>query len=41
VVLRANGRGTERIPFDFDKVRSGDDNARNFDVHPSDIVVVP
>ena len=41
VVIRANGDKTERIPFDYDKVRSGDGGQDNFRLRPGDIVVVP
>ena len=41
VVIRANGDKTERIPFDYEKVRSGDPGQSNFRLRPGDIVVVP
>jgi polysaccharide biosynthesis/export protein len=40
VVLRANGKGMQRIPFDYDKVVSGD-SAENIYLQPGDIVLVP
>jgi polysaccharide export outer membrane protein len=41
VVIRSNGDKTERIPFDYEKVRSGDPSQTNFQVRPGDIVLVP
>jgi polysaccharide export outer membrane protein len=41
VVLRQNGRKTDRLPFDFDKVRDGDGRQVNFYLRPGDIVMVP
>jgi polysaccharide export outer membrane protein len=41
VVIRANGQKTERIPFDYDKVRGGDSSQDNFHLRPGDIVLVP
>lgn len=41
VVLRANGQKTERLPFDYDKVRSGDGAQANFYLRPGDVVLVP
>jgi polysaccharide biosynthesis/export protein len=41
VVLRTQGGRTERIPFDYDKLRSGDPAQANFQLRPGDIVVVP
>jgi polysaccharide export outer membrane protein len=41
VVIRASGDKTERIPFDYEKVRSGDPNQANFQLRPGDIVLVP
>lgn len=41
VVIRANGQKTERIPFDYEKVRTGDPKQVNFNLRPSDIVLVP
>jgi polysaccharide export outer membrane protein len=40
VVLRPNGNGTERIPFNYDKVVAGD-GAENFYLRPGDIILVP
>ena len=40
VVLRPNGKGMQRIPFDYDKVVSGD-SAENIYLQPGDIVLVP
>jgi len=42
VVLRpnGNGKGMQRIPFDYDKVISGD-GAQNFYLQPGDIILVP
>jgi polysaccharide export outer membrane protein len=41
VVLRSNGGRTERLPFDYDKVREGNPGQVNFQLRPGDIVVVP
>ncbi|PYQ55278.1 MAG: hypothetical protein DMF78_02585 [Acidobacteria bacterium] len=41
VVIRSNGAESERIPFDYDKVRAGDPTQANFQVHPGDIIIVP
>jgi polysaccharide export outer membrane protein len=41
VVLRSNGQKTERIPFDYDKVRASDPSQRNFELRAGDIVLVP
>jgi polysaccharide export outer membrane protein len=41
VVIRTEGGRTHRIPFDYEKVRSGDAAQANFDVAPGDIVLVP
>jgi len=41
VVIRASGDKTERIPFDYEKVRSGDPSQANFQLRPGDIVLVP
>ena len=41
VVIRANGAKTERIPFDYEKVRDGDPKQLNFRLQPGDIVLVP
>jgi polysaccharide export outer membrane protein len=41
VVLRSDGQRTQRIPFDYDEVRSGNGDQLNFYVRPGDIVVVP
>jgi len=41
VVLRSSGGKVERIPFDFDKVASGDGRHANVVLRPGDIVVVP
>ena len=41
VVIRASGGRTERIPFDYEKVRNGDARQVNFPLRPGDIVVVP
>jgi len=40
VVLRPNGNGMQRIPFDYDKVVSGD-GAENIYLQPGDIILVP
>jgi polysaccharide export outer membrane protein len=40
-VLRSNAGKTERIPFDYGKVSSGDARYRNVQLQPGDIVVVP
>ena len=40
VVLRQNGGGTTRIPFNYRKVAEGPEQD-NFFVHPGDIIVVP
>ncbi len=41
VVMRQNGRKTDRIPFDYDKIREGDSRQVNFYLRPGDIVLVP
>jgi polysaccharide biosynthesis/export protein len=41
VVLRTTGQKVERIPFDYNKVASGDARQENFLLRPGDIVVVP
>ena len=41
VVIRSDGHRTERIPFDYEKVRNGDARQANFALRPGDIVVVP
>jgi polysaccharide export outer membrane protein len=41
VVIRSQAGRTERIPFDYDKVRSGDPGQANFHLLPGDIVMVP
>jgi polysaccharide export outer membrane protein len=41
VVIRSSGGKTERIPFDYDKVRGGDPKQANFNLRPGDIVLVP
>jgi polysaccharide biosynthesis/export protein len=41
VVIRSNGGRTERIPFDYDKVRTGDPGQLNFRLQPGDVVLVP
>lgn len=41
VVIRAQAGRTERIPFDYDKIRSGDPTQANFHLVPGDIVMVP
>jgi len=41
VVIRATGAKTERIPFDYEKVRDGDPKQLNFRLQPGDIVLVP
>jgi polysaccharide export outer membrane protein len=41
VVIRGNGAKTERIPFDYEKVRDGDPKQVNFRLQPGDIVLVP
>lgn len=41
VVLRSTDGKTERIPFDYDKVRGGDPGQVNFQVRSGDIVLVP
>jgi polysaccharide export outer membrane protein len=41
VVIRSSGDKTERIPFDYDKIRSGDPSQPNFQLRPGDIVLVP
>lgn len=40
VVLRQNGKGMERLPFNYDKVVDGD-GAENFFLRPGDIILVP
>jgi polysaccharide export outer membrane protein len=41
VVIRASDGKSERIPFDYEKVREGDPRQANFRVRPGDIVLVP
>jgi len=41
VVIRSNGGRTERIPFDYDKVRAGDPGQPIFRLQPGDVVLVP
>jgi polysaccharide export outer membrane protein len=41
VVIRSQAGRTERIPFDYDKVRSGHPGQANFSLLPGDIVMVP
>jgi polysaccharide export outer membrane protein len=41
VVLRNEGPTVARLPFDYDKVVSGDADHPNFYLRPSDIVLVP
>jgi polysaccharide export outer membrane protein len=41
VVIRSQGGKTTRIPFDYEKVRSGDPSQANFLLSPGDIVLVP
>jgi len=41
VVIRSSAGKTERIPFDYDKVREGNPSQVNFDLRPGDIVLVP
>jgi polysaccharide export outer membrane protein len=41
VVIRAQDGRPRRIPFDYEKVRSGDPSQPNFDLAPGDIVMVP
>jgi len=41
VVIRSSGDKTERIPFDYEKVRSGDPSQANFRLRPGDIILVP
>ncbi len=41
VVLRSDGSRVERLPFDYDKVASGNAGQSNFYVRAGDIVLVP
>jgi polysaccharide export outer membrane protein len=41
VVIRSSGDRSERIPFDYEKVRNGDPSQANFQLRPGDIVLVP
>jgi polysaccharide export outer membrane protein len=41
VVMRTNGDGVTRIPFNYYKVIAGDAEHVNFELQPGDIVVVP
>jgi polysaccharide export outer membrane protein len=41
VVIRTEGGKTTRLPFDYEKVRSGDERQDNFRLRPGDIVLVP
>jgi polysaccharide export outer membrane protein len=40
-VLRSEGQRSQRIPFDYDAVRSGNGEQLNFIVRPGDIILVP
>ncbi|HEV8711649.1 MAG TPA: polysaccharide biosynthesis/export family protein [Candidatus Binatia bacterium] len=40
VILRPSSKGTQRIPFDYNKVVSGD-GAQNIYLQPGDVVLVP
>ena len=40
-VLRLNGTGTKRIPFNYNKVIASDGGHENFFLQPGDIIVVP
>ena len=40
-VIRSNGGAVKRIPFNYNKVVSGDAPDGNFSLQPGDIVVVP
>ena|SRR5437867_1996285 len=41
VVLRLNGQGMKRIPFNYNKVVAADGEHENFFLQPGDIIVVP
>ena len=41
VVLRPNGKGMERIPFNYNKVISANPEQDNFYLRAGDIVLVP
>jgi len=41
VVIRSDGGRSQRIPFDYEKVRNGDPAQVNFALRPGDIVLVP
>lgn len=41
VVLRPSGEGMVQIPFNYNKVLSGDGGKENFYLQPGDIIVVP
>ena len=41
VVIRSRAGRTQRIPFDYEKVRSGDPSQANFQLLAGDIVMVP
>jgi polysaccharide biosynthesis/export protein len=41
VVIRSEGGRTIRLPFDYEKVRTGDERQDNFRLRPGDIVLVP
>ena len=41
VVIRSEAGKTTRIPFDYEKVRAGDERQANFRLRPGDIVLVP
>jgi polysaccharide export outer membrane protein len=41
VVMRTSNGKTQRIPFDYDRVREGDEGHLNFLLRPGDVVIVP
>jgi len=41
VVMRSDGSRVDRLPFDYDKVVSGNPGQSNFYVRAGDIVLVP
>ena len=41
VILRRDGDGVKRIPFDYERVMTGAEEPANFDLAPNDIILVP
>lgn len=41
VVLRLDGKGMKRIPFNYNQVISGSSDQQNFELQPNDVILVP